>query len=127
VYDPRLNNGFECGPFNSVSEFHDFLVAPVLRCPRPELAIGYRKRLCDSFPVVFTHADMSYDHIFVDELNGNVTGMIDWEMAGFFPTWWEYRKALYCIRQQRWWIDLVNSVMPSSWNELEVDCDLEAF
>jgi hypothetical protein len=39
VYDHRLNNGFPCGPFTSVSEFHDFLVAPVTQRPRPELAV----------------------------------------------------------------------------------------
>lgn len=127
VYDHRLNNGFPCGPFTSISEFHDFLVVPVMQCPRPELAVEYRKRLSDDYPINFTHADLSYEHIFVDEENGNVTGIIDWEMAGFFPGWWEYRKALYGSRQQRWWIDLVNSVMPCYGKELEVDSDLEAF
>jgi Phosphotransferase enzyme family len=127
VYDHRLNNGFPCGPFTSISEFHDFLVAPVMQCPRPELPVEYRKRLPDDCPIIFTHADVSYEHIFVDEVNGNVTGIIDWEMAGFLPAWWEYRKALYGSRQQPWWIDLVKSVMPSYRKEFEVDSDLEAF
>jgi hypothetical protein len=127
AYDHRLNNGFPCGPFASVSEFQDFLVAPVQQCPRPELAIGYRKCLPDDYPVNFAHADMSYEHIFVDPKTGNVTGIVDWEMAGFWPCWWEYRKALYGSRQQRWWIDMVDRIMPSYQKELEVDSDLEAF
>lgn len=102
VYDHRLNNGFPCGPFISISEFHDFLVSPVLKCPRPELAVEYRKQLSDDCTVNFTHADMSYEHIFVDKVNGNVTGIIDWEMAGFLPAWWESRKALYGVRHQSW-------------------------
>jgi hypothetical protein len=127
AYDHRLNNGFPCGPFTSISEFHDFLVAPVKQCPRPELAAGYRKRLPDDHRINFAHADVSYEHIFVDQETGDVTGIIDWEMAGFWPGWWEYRKALYGSRQQRWWIDLVDRIMPSYWKELEVDSDLEAF
>jgi aminoglycoside phosphotransferase (APT) family kinase protein len=127
VYDHRLNNGFPCGPFISVSEFHDFLVAPLTQCPQPELAAKYRKWLPDDCPINFAHADLSYEHIFVDEGTGNVTGIIDWEMAGFWPRWWEYRKAMYASRQQRWWIDVVDSVMPSYEKELEVDSDLEAF
>ena len=127
AYDHRLNNGFPCGPFTSVSEFHDFLVAPVTQCPRPEWAATYRKRLPDDCAIVFAHADLSYEHIFVDKTTGNVTAIIDWEMAGFWPSWWEYRKALYGSRYQRWWNDLVDSVMPSYRNELEVDGDLEAF
>lgn len=128
VYDDRLNDGFPCGPFTSISDFHDFLVAPVLRCPVPDVAAQYRRQLSDDHPVNFTHADFSYEHIFVDEVNGNVTGIIDWEMAGFFPAWWEYRKALRGDRQQqqrRWWMDLVNKVMPSYEKELEVESDLE--
>jgi hypothetical protein len=50
---------------------------------RLELAVKYRKRLSDNFSINFAHADMSYEHIFVDEVNGNVTGIIDWKMAGF--------------------------------------------
>ncbi|KAF1955658.1 hypothetical protein CC80DRAFT_564482 [Byssothecium circinans] len=42
AYDHRLNNGLPCGPFTLVSEFHNVLIAPVVRCPRPELAISYR-------------------------------------------------------------------------------------
>ncbi|KFZ08193.1 hypothetical protein V501_06067 [Pseudogymnoascus sp. VKM F-4519 (FW-2642)] len=37
AYDHRLNNGHPCGPFASVSDFHDFLVAPVARCRRDVL------------------------------------------------------------------------------------------
>lgn len=127
AYDHRLNNGFPCGPFTSLSEFHDFIVAPVQRCPRPQLATVYRKRLSDDYQVHFAHADLSYEHVFVDQDTGDVTAIIDWEMAGFWPAWWEYRKALYCSRQQRWWMDLVDRIMPSYMEELEIDSDLEAF
>lgn len=127
VYDHRLNNGFPCGPFPTVSRFHDFLVAPVTECPRPELAAGYRKRLRDERSIKFAHADLSWEHIFVDQMTGDVTGIIDWEMAGFWPEWWEYRKALCGCRYESWWRDLVHTVMPSYINELEVDGDLGAF
>jgi hypothetical protein len=118
----RLDNGFPCGPFASVSQFHD-LVAPMMQCPRPELAAEYRRRLPDDYPVHFAHADLSYEHIFVDEVTGNVTGIINWEVAGFWPAWWEYRKALYGSLQQRLWNDLMDTVMPSYGKELEVDSD----
>lgn len=83
AYDHRLNNGSPCGPLYSISEFHDFLVAPVTRCPRPELAQHYRQQLADNLKVVFTHADLCGDHIFVEPETGKITGIIDWEMAGW--------------------------------------------
>ncbi|RMZ71997.1 Aminoglycoside 3 -phosphotransferase [Pyrenophora seminiperda CCB06] len=36
AYDHRLDNRATCGPFASVGEFHDFLVAPVKNSPCPD-------------------------------------------------------------------------------------------
>jgi len=127
VYDHRLNNGFPCGPFASVSEFHDYLVAPLKQCPRPELSTEYRKLFSDDYCSNFAHADMSYENILVDQRSGDVTGIIDWEMAGFWPEWWEYRKALFGGRYQQWWVNVVKDIMPQYEKELAVDMDLEAF
>jgi aminoglycoside phosphotransferase (APT) family kinase protein len=127
AYDHRLNNGLPCGPFASEGEFHDFLVAPVREEPRPELAARYRSCLPDDHGINFAHADLSFDHILVDpDGNGKVMAIIDWEMAGFWPSWWEYRKALYGSRTLlRWWPDLVHRVMPSWRKEWLTDFDLE--
>lgn len=77
AYDHRLNNGWPCGPFASESDFNDFLVAPVARCPKKELVKHYRQQLSDNHGVVFTHADLGGDHIFVDTETGKITGIID--------------------------------------------------
>ncbi|RPB03152.1 kinase-like protein [Choiromyces venosus 120613-1] len=39
-------------------------------------------------PAVLTHADLHQGNILVH--NGNIAGIIDWEGAGFFPSWMEY-------------------------------------
>jgi hypothetical protein len=56
---------------------HDFLIAPVQQCPRPEPAVEYRKRLPENHQINFAHADLSYEHILVDQETGNVTGILD--------------------------------------------------
>jgi aminoglycoside phosphotransferase (APT) family kinase protein len=76
AYNHRLNNGYPCEPFASVSDFHDFLVVPVARCPRQELVKYYRQQLADNHGVVFTHADLCGDHIFVELTTGRITGII---------------------------------------------------
>jgi Phosphotransferase enzyme family len=58
AYDHRLDNITTCGPFASVSEFHDFLVAPVRKSPRPEWVAKYRSKLPDSHRIIFAHADV---------------------------------------------------------------------
>jgi len=48
-------------------------------------------------------------------------------MAGFWPGWWEYRKALFGARSQAWWMDVVKEIMTEYPRETEVDIDLEMF
>lgn len=102
AFDHRLSNMSTCGPFTSVSEFHDFLAAPVRSSPRPEWFEKYRSQLADTYGVRVSHADLLGENILLDPSTGNVTGVLDWEMAGFWPEWWEFRKALFGSRSQPW-------------------------
>ncbi|KAH8170872.1 phosphotransferase enzyme family protein [Sarocladium implicatum] len=127
VCDHRLSNMRTCGPFESVAEFNDFLVAPVRDCPRPELVGKYRSQLADTYDVCFTHADFSWEHVLVNVSTGKIEGILDWEMAGFWPEWWEYRKALFGSRSQPWWRQILREVMVEYKKETDVDMDLEMF
>jgi len=42
--------------------------------------------------ITFTHGDLSPCNILVQE--GHVTGILDWEEAGWYPECWEYIKAM---------------------------------
>lgn len=77
------------GPFADEATFNQ-----VLRNPDDPARAGHR--------MSFTHADLNSRNILVDEvvqqdgsLGGRVTGIVDWEMAGYYPEYWEYTKALY--------------------------------
>ena len=43
--------------------------------------------------IVLTHGDMSPRNIIVQ--GTKVVALLDWEMAGYYPEYWEYTKALY--------------------------------
>ncbi|KAF2422858.1 kinase-like protein [Tothia fuscella] len=51
--------------------------------------------------VFFTHADLCPGNI--TPKHGNVVGIIDWEMAGWYPEHWEFVKAFYVWRWQNDW------------------------
>ncbi|KAL2126803.1 hypothetical protein VTI74DRAFT_215 [Chaetomium olivicolor] len=127
AYDHRLNNRTTCGPFPTVGDFHDYLVAPLKECPRPEWVSKYRSRLPDTHEIQFAHADLSWENILLDPKTGRVNGILDWEMAGFWPAWWEYRKALFGSRSQPWWSQILKEVMAEYPEETEADMDLEMF
>lgn len=44
---------------------------------------------------VFTHGDISPQHILVDERTDAVRCIVGWSRAGFFPGYWEYAKAQF--------------------------------
>ncbi|PYI29849.1 kinase-like protein [Aspergillus indologenus CBS 114.80] len=57
----------------------------------------FEHQLPDMLPrsdcTVFTHADIAPRNIMVDERN-TVTGILDWEYAGWYPDYWEYAQIL---------------------------------
>lgn len=127
AYDHRLSNMSTCGPFASVGDFHDYLVAPVRQCPRPDWVSKFRSQLPDTYEIRFAHADFSWENVLVDPSTGNISGILDWEMAGFWPEWWEYRKALFGSRSQPCWFQLLSEIMTEYQKETDVDMDLEMF
>ncbi|KAI0860633.1 kinase-like protein [Xylaria cubensis] len=79
---------------------------------------SYGENLMDYLPhsdrSVFTHADLAPRNVLVDDC-GNITGLVDWEFAGWYPDYWEYAKT-----QVQWlaedfmvWMDRTR---PQDWN-----------
>ncbi|KAG7123908.1 hypothetical protein HYQ46_000965 [Verticillium longisporum] len=85
------------GPFHSVDDFHSYLrlggpldtwiYDPVVK------AIHGRS---GTYGVRFTHADLNPSNI--QYHNGRITGIIDWEFAGWYPEYWEYTKMWFADR-----------------------------
>ncbi|KAL1838296.1 hypothetical protein VTJ49DRAFT_2836 [Mycothermus thermophilus] len=105
VYDHQIDNLTTCGPFRSVGEFHDLLVAPVKDSPRPDWAAKYRSQLPDTHEIRFAHGDLSWENILVDPKTGKITAIPDWEMAA----------------------GVVGEVMTEYRQETEANMDLEVF
>ncbi|EIN06806.1 hypothetical protein PUNSTDRAFT_72547 [Punctularia strigosozonata HHB-11173 SS5] len=79
----------------SVAAFHDLLHQRI-KAHRPgPYYDSIRRQYKDDYPIVFSHADFNPANIMVDPSTGRVTAIVDWEMAGWWPAYWEYRKALY--------------------------------
>lgn len=76
--------GNPLGPFADEAAF-----SKMLRSPDDPARRGHR--------IYFTHADLNPRNILVTEEAGGwrVSGIVDWEMAGYYPEYWEYTKSLY--------------------------------
>lgn len=63
---------------------------------------------------VFTHADIAPRNIMVDDQN-KVTGILDWEFAGWYPDYWEYAQIMRPASYGDWstWMDWT---APQRWD-----------
>ena len=68
--------------------------------------------------LVFTHADLNLRNILVDE-SVKISGIVDWECAGWYPEYWEYTKAHFGVRYTvRWLADVIDQIFPNYRDEL---------
>ena len=87
--DPRIRDSEPVGPFPDESAFSQELMFSDDPARR-----GHN--------IVFTHGDLNPRNILVDRVcmsNGTygwrVTGIVDWETAGYYPEYWDYTKAMF--------------------------------
>ena len=102
--------------FKSEAEFNEYLTN--------ELGNDIRERAAKSHgishDIVFTHGDLNPRNILAE--NGRITGIVDWENAGWFPEYWEYTKAHFTVRSGiRWLADVVDRVFDGYREELWVE------
>ncbi|RAL09903.1 kinase-like protein [Aspergillus homomorphus CBS 101889] len=78
----------------------------------------YEYELSEMLPrsdrTVFTHADIAPRNIMIDEEN-KITGILDWEHAGWYPEYWEYAQIL---RSASWgdWSEWMDRTAPRKWD-----------
>ena len=51
--------------------------------------------------IKFTHGDLHFSNIMIND--GHISGIIDWEFAGWYPIYWEYICAVYMTKPDRYW------------------------
>ncbi|KAJ5049224.1 hypothetical protein NUH16_007741 [Penicillium rubens] len=102
--------------FQTEADFHNFLTRGMTDDTRGSAAKSHAL----SHAIVFTHGDLNPRNILAE--NGKITGIVDWENAGFFPEYWEYTKMHYTVRYLiRWLADVVDQVFEGYRDELHVD------
>lgn len=110
-------------PLNTVAEFEEFAFSY-----RPWIAeqyVSFLKQLLPGSrfeePCVFTHGDLAPRNIMVDtDAAGDwkVTGIVDWEEAGFDPEYWEAVKATGTFLPNEdgdWYLTLPASISPARY------------
>ena len=120
--DDRIFHG-TFGPFSSVEEFHRAARAGVTDPTTGPEMDNLRKLIDDhsrtQSTVCFTHGDLAFRNIMVKD--GRITGIFDWELAGWLPYYWEYSNSWFSFWDTPNWRPLIDGFLdPYPW-ELEME------
>ncbi|KAJ5715183.1 Aminoglycoside phosphotransferase [Penicillium malachiteum] len=80
-----------------------------------ELIEGQNK----SWPLIFTHGDLSSLNILVR--GDDIVGIIDWETAGWYPSYWEYTSAHQVNPQNSFWVHEIEKFLQPMPEELAME------
>ncbi|TVY81813.1 hypothetical protein LSUE1_G002994 [Lachnellula suecica] len=118
VMDPILENLPNKGPFPSEDDFNATLVDAYSTTHKGHIKPYMSGMLAENkHTIVFTHADLRPDNIMIKD--EHVTGIIDWEMAGWYPEHWEFVKAFYiCDWRNDWGTRLLGAMKPYYYEQL---------
>lgn len=129
LYDSRIPHARpRFGPFPTIQDFHRWLRDGFRLEDHPErkgdkdyedIQAMIAKQDGAWPPPVFTHGDLNPFNIL---LRGTqIVGIIDWEFAGWYPSYWEYTAAWHGNRTRQWWQDLLGSFLDAQSEELKMD------
>ncbi|KAH7092035.1 phosphotransferase enzyme family protein [Paraphoma chrysanthemicola] len=109
-------------PFPSRAVFHDWFSWLWRRhVPDPQsIEDPWRDLLLDNGPVVFTHGDLRPANIIVTATSPvRVVAIVDWEMAGWYPDYWEYCKARFTTSYTEEWCGWIDQFLVPHLEALE--------
>ncbi|BDD63618.1 hypothetical protein MPDQ_004267 [Monascus purpureus] len=117
VTDQILSNHHTKGPFLSEEEFNKAIIdAYEANFPKRHIrALLSGMLFQNKHRIVFTHGDFRPRNIMVKD--GKVTGIIDWELSGWYPEYWEFVKSLYVWRWQNDWYDYLVKILQPYYAE----------
>jgi aminoglycoside phosphotransferase (APT) family kinase protein len=123
IRDHRVLGGQPVGPCEDEAAFNKNV-----RFPDDPARQGHK--------ILFTHADLNPRNILVEEVtqpDGSrgwaVTGIVDWETAGFYPEYWDFTKALF---ERFRWPKRYNSMVKGVFKEFgdyskEMDVEIRSW
>jgi hypothetical protein len=113
--DPLLEDLQEpARPLISDSELRARIFERYLHCGGRRFKSELPDMLPRSSSSVFTHADIAPRNIMIDDQN-KITGILDWEYAGWYPDYWEYAQIM---RPAFWgdWSMWMDQTAPQRWD-----------
>ncbi|TKA64550.1 hypothetical protein B0A49_09936 [Cryomyces minteri] len=111
------------GPFDDIPAFHRWLRRPASTVadhfgPEVNELINLHEQTDWGSPV-FTHGDMTSLNVLVQ--GDSVVGIVDWETAGWYPSYWEFTTASQVTFRNGLLAQYIDSFLEPRWDELRME------
>lgn len=94
LWDGRITCTGLVGPFENEANFNEFLIDQGSSVVFPDKLEIIQSKMRDDHNIYFTHGDLAPRNIMIKD--GQLSGIIDWGDAGWYPQHWEMVKAMWC-------------------------------
>lgn len=103
----------------NIEEFNEILLNNASN-PMAMFSCIFRKMLFQNthYKFVLTHGDLLPRNIIVDNEN-NIKCILDWEVMGFYPEYWEFVKMGQCSWKSPWW-EILSKLNIKYYQELSI-------
>jgi aminoglycoside phosphotransferase len=113
--EDRQYSHYSGGPYTDEATFNSsFYFDLVESTPSPVHTALYQQIRSDH-RIVFSHGDLAQHNILVKD--GRITGLLDWENAGWYPEHWDYIKFFERPCKHRNWKDCAEDIFPDIYND----------
>lgn len=117
LWDCRIHSSlYRFGAFENTQTLHSSLRNWIEKGPPeyPDVDKMISLQAHEWGPPVFTHGDLSSLNILVR--GDNIVNIVDWEMAGWYPLYWEYTSASQVNPRNPFWADYIDRFL-EPWPE----------
>lgn len=100
------NRENDYGPYKDEEAFRAGIAQSLRACDAnafTQTVVNMVNAMPKSKRTVLTHGDLAPRNILVRD--GNVVAIVDWEMSGFYPEYWEYAKAHFFADYDHAWME----------------------
>ncbi|CAL1697188.1 unnamed protein product [Somion occarium] len=115
-------DGDAFGPYPDISSFQQGLYTSIAYEHHPRLQEIGKKSYAKRHRISFAHGDIHLNNILVH--HGKLSGLVDFECAGWYPEYWDFVVAYYMGQGVEKWKETLKKIFPQYSEELELEKEM---
>jgi aminoglycoside phosphotransferase (APT) family kinase protein len=113
--DCRQYTDYSDGPYQDEGSFNSTFYFDLVKTIPVPIRTALCRQLRSDHRIVFSHGDLAQHNILVKD--GQITALLDWEFAGWYPEHWDYIKFFERPCAHSDWKNYAEEIFPHLYHE----------